>query len=145
MTTHGRTFERRTRSDLAETHMTVRELAALCHVGGNTISKACKLGKVQAVSIGRMWMIPRLDAQLFADAYIRANAGETFAPKAKPLDKRVSDTNPVQEQALKLELPGHLVRAIDNRRRLVFSESGRRIGRTAVIREALEQMMGEAS
>lgn len=140
-----RTFERRTRREMAETHMTVRELAALCHVGGNTISKACRTGKVRAVNIGQMWMIPRLDGQLFADAYVRQNSGETWTPKVRPLEKRISHPNPQTDQGIRVELPPRLLRAIDHRRALVFSESGRRQSRTSVIREALERMLGEGS
>lgn len=134
-------YQRRTVREMQATHMTVRELAALCHVGGNTISKACKLGKVRAVSVGRMWMIPRLDGQLFADAYIRQNAGEQLTPKVKPLSKRVWDTDPQTDQSIRVELPPRLIRAIDHRRALVFSESGRRQSRTSVIREALQRML----
>jgi hypothetical protein len=133
--------QRRFFKDHKETHMTVVELAALCHVNPNAIRKACQLGKVQAIYAGRMWLIPRLDARVYADAYIKQNSGETWTPKVKPLDKRVWQTNPHAEQSLKAELSAEHLTAIDDYRREHYERHDRRISRTAVIREALERML----
>jgi len=133
--------QRRAIRDRRETHMTATDLAALCHVQPNVIRKACRLGKVKAIYTGRMWLIPRLDARLFADAYIKQNSGETWEPKVKPLDKRPWKTNPQAEQSLKVELVPEYLTAIDDYRHAVLAATGRRQSRAAVIREALEQML----
>lgn len=133
--------QRRAIRDRRETHMTATDLAALCHVQPNVIRKACRLGKVKAIYTGRMWLIPRLDARLFADAYIKQNSGETWTPRVKPLDKRVSQTNPQADQCLKVELAATYITAIDDYRRSVLAAEGWRISRAAVIREALERML----
>lgn len=133
--------QRRFFKDHKETHMTVVELAELCHVSPNAIRKACQLGKVKAISAGRMWLIPRLDGQVYAAAYIKENSGETWAPKVKPLDKRAWQTNPQSEQSIRVELAAEYLTAIDDYRRAVLAASGRRISRTAVIREALVRML----
>ena len=120
------------------THMTAQELANLCHVNGNVIRKACQLGKVQAVRAGRLWLIPRLDGQLFAAAYLKENSGETWTPKVKPLPKRVWVTNPQAPQGIKVELSPAILGAIDTERMRRYNETGRRNSRTAIIVEALE-------
>ena len=120
--------------------MTAQELADLCHVNGNVIRTACRLGKVKALWAGRLWLIPRLDGKLFAAAYLKENSGETFTPKVKVLEKRPWQTNPQTEQSLKVELPGTILCALDAERMRRYNETGRRLGnsRTAIIIEAIE-------
>lgn len=130
-----------------ETHMTTKELAALCVVGENVITKACLRGRLPAVKIGRQWLIPRLDAQLFAQRYVKYNSGETWDPDVARRERPYRATNPTKRQVVCLELPGHLLRAIDAERERRYRETGVRRGnfRSNIIFEAIERMLGEAS
>lgn len=131
--------------DHKETHMTAQELADLCHVQGRVIRKACQEGKVRAFRAGRLWLIPRLDGQLFAAAYLKANSGVTWEPKVAHADRGHFNNNPQRTQKLQFELEPEMLRAIDCYRLTIRDTTGRKIGRTEVLRQALTQFLGGES
>lgn len=130
-----------------ETHMTTEELAALCVVSRNTVAEACRLGKLKAFRHGRSWLIPRLDGQLYAEAYMRENSGQTWEPQVERQKRGYRETNPTRAYALKVEFPPRVLRLIDAERERRYRETGKRKGnmRSNIIFEAIERMLGGAS
>lgn len=126
-----------------ETHMTCAELADLCVVGPNSIREACQSGKVQAVKHGRSWLIPRLDGLVYARAYLKQNTGETWTPVVERKVRAFRPTNPTRPQSIKLDMPAHLLAAIDAERERRFKLTGRRQGnkRSNLIFEAIERWL----
>lgn len=127
-----------------ETHMPTKELAALCVVGDAVIAKACKTGRVAAIKVGRQWLIPRLDAQVYAAAYIQHNNGETWTPRVERTKRAWRPTNPTKPTTIWLEVPPEMLRAIDAERERRYRETGVRKGnmRANIIFEAIERMLG---
>jgi hypothetical protein len=128
--------------ELAATHMTARELAAMCYVAENTIRKFCRHGRVASVRHGRSWLIPRLDGQLFAAAYLQHH-GETWAPNVERAERAWRPTNPTKPTTIQLEVPPEMLRAIDAERERRYRDTGRKRGnmRANIICEAVERWL----
>lgn len=132
---------------LSGEYMTVNELAEKCVVSIETIGKACREGRVKAIKRGKSWFIPRLDGELFAQAYVKHNNGSTWEPDVLRKTREFRDTAPTGSQSLKLTIPGRTLRLIDAERKRRISQGGkinpRTNLRTSIIIEAIDRWLGK--
>lgn len=131
---------------LSGEYMTTNELAEKCVVSANVIRQACQQGRVKASRHGKSWFIPRLDGELYAQAYMKHNSGSTWEPDTQRRARKFHDTNPVRKQALKFDMPAHTLRLIDAERKRRAECPGtdmRKNGRANIVIEAIDRWLGE--